>query len=110
MKSRSFVCPQCGQKISFKYALTIVDGKRYVCNKCQTHLIPQTTNVIYRRFTAIIIALAFAIASSSYVFNMLKLERTLLYQSALFVAIVGVYLLSIYLLVVRTVKMKPIEG
>ena len=109
INEKKFSCPTCGTAVAFSYAITIADGKRYVCKRCGTHLIPATNNVIYYRLTAITLTLLFALTYSYAVFGLMGYPRVFVSQLVMLLAAAAFYLLATYLLVVRVVRMKAVE-
>lgn len=107
--NKKFSCPVCAAKLPFSYALRISDGKRYVCERCHTHLVPKTDNVIYIRVAIIAATFILALVYSRVVFDYYGFERTLQASVVHFVTLVAFYLGLTYFSIVRVVRMKKME-
>lgn len=105
---KKYSCPSCGTHVSNSYAFTIADGKRYICLKCGAHLVPKTENVIYRRVVTIVVAFAAALMYHFAVFKWMGVEQNITNQVVMLFLVVAAYVLSVYLLIIRSVEMKQL--
>jgi len=106
---KKFSCPVCGTKLPFSYALRIADGKRHVCERCHTHLVPKTDNVIYIRVAIIAVTFILALVYGKVVFDYYGFERSILASFIHFAVLIVFYLGLTYFAIVRVVRMKKLE-
>ena len=106
---KKFSCPVCGAKVPFTYAMRIADDKRHVCERCHTHLVPKTNNVIYIRICTVIATLIFVLVYSKVVFGLYGVERTFLASLIHLAATAAFYFALTYFAIVRVVVMKKLE-
>lgn len=106
---KKFSCPVCGAKVPFSYAMRIADDKRHVCERCHTHLIPKTNNVIYIRICTVIATLIFVLVYSKVVFGLYGVERTFMASLIHLAATAAFYFVLTYFGIVRVVVMKKLE-
>lgn len=106
---KKFCCPVCGEKVPFSYAIRIADGKRHVCEKCHTHLVPKTDNVIRIRIGVIIATLVFVLVYSKVVFDVYMVERSFVTSLLHLVTSAAFFLALTYFAIVRVVVMKRFE-